>query len=121
MTYIKINEILYPATIRGYLNDGTWDNRASKAITLEMEYALAAELFIDGATWFIVEDAVKRYTEIDDEGNIIEKTETYQNEYDNSAYNVAGDIVDHRDGTLTIKMGKQTDLEEAYELLYGGI
>ena len=121
MTYIKINETLYPAIIRGYINDSAWDNRASKTITLEMEYALAAGIFTDGLSWSIVEDAVRRYTEIDDEGNIIEKTETYQNEYDNSAYNIAGDITDHRNGYLTVKMGKQTDLEEAYELLYGGI
>ena len=28
---------------------------------------------------------------------------------------IAGDIVDHRDGTLSIKMGRLTELEEAYE------
>ena len=43
-----------------------------------------------------------------------------RDEYDNSDFNIAGDVTDHRDGTMSIKMGKATDLEDAYELLYGG-
>ena len=39
-------------------------------------------------------------------------TETVQ-EWDNAGYCVAGPITDHRDGTLTVKMGKYTQLEEA--------
>lgn len=34
-------------------------------------------------------------------------------EWDNADYCVAGPITDHRDGTLTVKMGKYTQLEEA--------
>ena len=41
-------------------------------------------------------------------------------EWDNSAFSLSGDITDHRDGTVTIKMGKPTDLEDAYEMLLGG-
>lgn len=33
------------------------------------------------------------------------------NEYDNSEYSLAGDITDHRDGTVSIKMGKPTEAE----------
>ena len=36
---------------------------------------------------------------------------------DLSAYSVAGDIVDHRDGTVTVFMGKPTELEILRELL----
>ena len=39
-------------------------------------------------------------------------TETVQ-EWDNAGYCVAGPITDHRDGTLTVKTGKYTQLEEA--------
>lgn len=59
----------------------------------------------------------------------------YEEIYDNSEYCVAGPITDNRDGTVYIKMGKPTELElknkelaeaqvaleEAYELMYGGI
>lgn len=99
MTNVKINETEYPATIDGQVSDYTWDGRETKSITLEMAHADAAELFVDDAAWSIVHDGT---------------------EYDNSDYSVAGDITDHRDGTLTVKMGKPTDLELAYEELYGG-
>lgn len=109
MTYIKIDENIYPATIDGIINDKSWDGRESKTITLSMTYAQASAIFVDGLEWSIVcEDR----DENDDIINV--------DEFDNSNFNIAGDIVDHRDGTLSIKMGKPTDLEEAYELLYGG-
>ena len=38
-----------------------------------------------------------------------------------SEYNVLGDVVKHNTGIATVKMGKTTELEEAYELLYGGV
>lgn len=117
MTYIKINDTLYPATINGRMKDSDWDNRESKAITLEMDYATASELFADGVAWSIVqEDEVPTY---DENG---EQTGTEMpTEYDNTEYCLAGDITDHRDGTVTCKMGKLTELEEAYELMLGGM
>lgn len=118
MTYIKINETLYPATISGRVADKDWDNRASKAITLEMGYAEAAALFVDGVAWSIVQkEEVPAY----DENGKQTGTEMQETEFDNSEYNLAGDLTDHRDGTITAKMGKLTDLEEAYEIMLGGI
>ena len=118
MTYIKINETLYSATIDGRMVDHDWDNRSSKAITLEMDYETASTLFVDGLSWSIVEQ-----TEVPVYGESGEQTgtEVRETEWDNSAYNLAGDITDHRDGTITVKMGKLTDLEEAYEIMLGGI
>ena len=107
MIYVKINETLYPATISGRVSDSNWDGRLSKAITLELDYATAIQLFENGLTWSIVE-------QYDVEG------ELHETIYDNSEYNLAGDITDHRDGTITAKMGKLTELEEAYELIFGG-
>ena len=107
MIYVKINETLYPATINGRVTDYDWDNRSSKAITLKMDYATAIGLFVNGLAWSSVEK-----TEV--EGEI------HETEYDNSDYIIAGDITDHRDGTITVKMGKLTDLEEAYEIMFGG-
>ena len=122
-TYIKINsgDILYPAVITGRMADKEWDNRETKAITLEMDYATANKLFIDGVIWFIVMEHPVEIEEIDDEGNTTTKTIIETEEFDNSEYSLAGDITDHRDGTLTVKMGKLTDLEQAYEIMLGGI
>lgn len=105
MIYFKANNTEYPASIAGKVTDRDWDNRESKAITLEMTHAQAAQLFTDGLGWSIVQrETVPDGT---DGG-----TETVQ-EWDNAGYCVAGPITDHRDGTLTVKMGKYTQLEEA--------
>lgn len=118
MTFIKINEKLYPATIIGRVADKDWDNRESKSITLEMTYAEAIKLFVDGLVWSIVQrEEVPTY----DENGVQTGTETIETEFDNSEYNLAGDITDHRDGRITVKMGKLTELEEAYEIMLGGI
>lgn len=122
-TCIKINngDILYPAVITGRMADKEWDNRETKAITLEMDYATANTLFIDGVIWSIVMEHPVEIKEIDDKGNTTTKTIIETEEFDNSEYSLAGDITDHRDGTLTVKMGKLTDLEQAYEIMLGGI
>lgn len=115
--YIKVNETVYPAMVIGRVADKEWDNRASKSITLEMDYETASTLFVDGLAWSIVQrDEVPTY----DENGEPTGTEMRETEFDNSEYCIAGDITDHRDGTITVKMGKLTDLEEAYEIMLGG-
>lgn len=117
MIFVKINETLYPAEINGSMQDKDWDNRESKAITLEMDYATAIKLFVDGLVWSIVQ---QEEVPVYNENNEIINIEIQETEFGNSDYNLAGDITDHRDGRVTVKMGKLTDLEEAYELLLGG-
>lgn len=125
MIYVKVNETLYPASIAGRMSDKDWDGRESKAITMTADFSTADSLFQDGAAWSIVsEDTVPVYNEqgnpvIGDDGEPV--YETQQTEFDNSEYSIRGDLTVHVDGTCTVKMGKPTDLEDAYEMLYGGI
>lgn len=130
MTYIKINSTLYPATISGKVADKEWDNRESKSIKLEMDYATASGLFVNGLAWAIVQrNEVPTYQTdengeyvLDENGELVQDgSQMQETEFDNSEYNLAGDITDHRDGTITAKMGKLTDLEEAYEIMLGGM
>lgn len=110
MRFVKINDVGYPVIeIRGMMKNYEWDERESKTIHLTMTYAQAMSIFQNGTEWSIVE-----------EWEDPETHETHHEEYDNSDFNVAGDVTDHRDGTVSITMGKPTNLEEAYELLYGG-
>lgn len=114
MIYFKTNNTEYPASIAGKMTDREWDNRESKAITLEITYAEAAQLFVNGLSWSIVQrDTVPVYDE--SENPTGETTEQAQ-EWDNSDYNVAGSITDNRNGTCTCKMGKKTMLEKEQEL-----
>ncbi len=125
MLYVKVNGTLYPASISGKISDREWDGRESKAITLTCDFAAANALFPDGVVWSIVSEETVPVTNengepiLDDNGD--PTWETAQTEFDNSAFSIRGDLTVHVDGTCTVYMGKPTDLEDAYELLYGGI
>lgn len=115
MTYIKVNNTLYPAKIDGRIADYEWGRRDTKAITLNMTYAEVLALLPDNTPWSIVQkDTVQKTGEdgqpmVDDNGDSV--TEEVTSEYDNSEYSMSGVIRDNRDGTVTIKMGKPTEIE----------
>lgn len=113
MTYVKINGTTYPAVINGKHIDREWNDRESKTITLEMAYADAIALFVNGLAWSIMMDVEKDQ----EDGSIV----TVQEEYDNSEYSMAGSITDNRDGTLAVKMGKPTQIETLESQITGTI
>lgn len=120
MTYIKIGETLYPVIdeVFGTKADSKWDGREVQTIHLEMDHQTAAALFVDGLKWTIVRrKVVPTYNEAGE----VTGEEMKEEVFDKAEFNLAGDITDHRDGTLTVKMGKLTPLEESYELLLGGM
>lgn len=117
MVYVKVDESIHTAIISGRMQDKEWDNRECKMVTIRTDFATMDSLLTDGTPWSIViEDEV---ITTDEEGN--EVTETRQTEYDNSEFSIRGDLTVHVDGTCTVKMGKLTELEEAYEIMLGGI
>ena len=99
MEYLKANGTEIPAQVCGKQIDRDWDGRASRTVTLTMAYAQAAQLFVDGLNWAILR-----------RGDAADGTAQAQ---DCSGYCVAGPITDNRDGTLSIKMGSYTQLEQA--------
>ena len=113
-TYIKIGGQEYAAGITGTDMDTRWNYRKCKTIRLEMPYETAAALFQDNVPWSIIER--EETPVLDENGEPTGEVTTEQNEYDNSGYCVAGDITDHRDGTVSVKMGKKTQLETEQEL-----
>lgn len=106
MTYIKINDTLYPAEISGRARDSEWAERSTKTIKLTMTISEALNLFVNDIQWFIVDE-------------YMEGEKSIQVEYDNSEYCLAGDIIDHRNGKISVKMGKITD-KELLEIMTGG-
>ena len=110
MTYIKINNTKYPGKIISKSRDYDWDMRASKELIFkDLTYNDITSLFINDLEWSIIE-----------EEKIKMGFETIENEYDNSDYCVAGDIIDHRDGTISVKMGKPT-AEELLAMIMEGV
>ena len=109
--FIKVNGQEYPATCIYNYKDRNWDMRETQTVHLTMPYAQAAALLPSGTPWSIVQrDTVDV---LDENGMLTGQTKEVVNEYDNSEYSLAGDITDHRDATVSIKMGKPTEAENA--------
>ena len=111
MIKIKIGNQEHEATVSGVSTDGKWGNRASKSITLTMDYATAVATFADDVPWSILYQP-SDYYDPETQQMVTPAVE----EYDNSDYCILGDITVHRDGTVTVKMGKPTG-EELYNIL----
>lgn len=109
--YVKVNNTEYPAAVSGANNDRMWDGRDTKTITLTMTHAEVAALLPDNTPWSIVQRDMVDV--LDEQGQPTGETKEVVNEYDNGEYSLAGDITDHRDGTVSIKMGKPTETEDA--------
>ena len=124
MIYIKVNDNLYPASVDGQMVDYQWDNRESKTIRLGLSYTEVEALLPNNTPWSIV--MISDVPAIGGDGIPVLNedgtpvTEEHTEEFDNSDFSMSGPITDHRDGTVSIKMGKPTDLENAYEMLIGG-
>lgn len=110
-TYIKVNNTEYPAEINGNPKDRSWGERDTKTITLTMTAAEVAALLPDNTPWSIV--LRETVAKLDNDGNPTGETKEVVNEWDNSEYSLSGAITDHRDGTVSIKMGKPTETESA--------
>ena len=78
-------------------------DREWNTFTILSTAGAAAAAFVNGAEYRHEWDS----TVIAEDGT--ESTEIYSN--DLSEYCIAGEIVDHRDGTVTVYMGKKTETE----------
>ena len=110
-TYIKVNNTEYPATLIAQYADPDWDKRSTQEVHLTMAHDAAAALLPNGVKWSRVDrDTVDV---LDEQGQPTGETEVIVTETDMSDYALAGEIVDYRDGTVSVKMGKRTETESA--------
>lgn len=111
MIYVSVNDQRYPATITGRVRDTSWNDRESKTITVDMTYEEAKTIFVEDVKWSIVETYEMEHIEYDADGNPNTVTTVEENVYDNNDFSMAGDITDHRNGSVSVKMGKPTAAE----------
>lgn len=109
--FIKVNGQEYPATLIYNYKDRNWDMRETQTVHLTMSHDAVAALLPDNTPWSIVQR--ETVDVLDEQGKPTGETKEVVNEYDNSEYSLAGDITDHRDGTVSVKMGKPTETESA--------
>lgn len=109
--FIKVNGVEYPATLIYNYKDRNWDMRETQTVHLTMPYAQAAALLLSGTPWSNVFRETKDV--LDADRNPTGQTEEVVTEEDMSVYSLSGAITDHRDGTVTVKMGKPTETENA--------
>ena len=115
MLKVKIAGNEYEAIVSGVANDVLWGGRESKSITLTMDYETAAATVCDDVPWSILYQP-SDYYDPETKQMVTPPVE----EYDNSDYCILGDITVHRDGTVTVKMGKPT-AEEINQILMEAI
>ena len=113
-TYIEINGERYLAQVDVMIDYGEFYGK--RICTIDNLHGFTVEearrAFSDGVEWNLVIPWMTI-----EHGEEVEK-ETVESM---SAVNILERITLHRDDSLTIVLREESDLEQAYELLYGGI
>lgn len=105
-TFLKANNTETPCEAAEHYRDSAW-GRPTCTVTIKASAAEIAALLPSNAPWSLIE----REDVLDELG--APTGQTVDHERDMSEYSLSGDITDHRDGTVSIKMGKPTETENA--------
>lgn len=105
-TFLKANNTETPCEAAEHYRDSAW-GRPTCTVTIKASAAEIAALLPSNAPWSLIE----REDALDESG--APTGQTVDHERDMSEYSLSGDITDHRDGTVSIKMGKPTEAESA--------
>lgn len=93
---VTVNNTNFPLlSARAATEDLKGFRRDVISLTIEATYQEAAASFTDGSSFTVVDDSV-----------------TPAEEFEYTDHTLAGPITDHRDGTVTVKMGKSNTAEQ---------
>ena len=94
--YISINSTTFPLlSARAATEQMNNHRRDVISLTIGATYAAAAAAFTEGSSFTVVDDSM-----------------TPAEEFEYADHTMAGPITDHRDGTVTVKMGKANTAEQ---------
>ena len=95
--FIKVNGQEYPAEVIYLYKDRSWNDRDVRNVFLNLPYDQVVALMPTGTKW----------------SSILKENDVVVEETDMSEFSIAGQVVDYRNGTVSIKMGKPTETESA--------
>lgn len=106
----------------GKIKNPNFRDRDTKNFTIEGNYNTALEIIAAGTNWKIVDIIPYDGHSIIPEGSKIlydenDEIVAFEVEYDNSDYNILGDIIIHNNGTITMEYAKPNELDEANAVL----
>ena len=93
--FIKVAGQEYPAEVIYLYKDKNWNDRDVRNVFLNLPYDQVVALMPTGTKW----------------SSIIKENDVVTEETDMSEFSIAGQVVDYRNGTVSIKMGKPTESE----------
>lgn len=93
--FIRVNGQEYPAEVIYLYKDRNWNDRDVRNVFLNLPYDQVVALMSTGTKWSSI---------LKDDDVVVEET-------DMSEFSIAGQVVDYRNGTVSIKMGKPTESE----------
>lgn len=105
-TILKANNTETPCEAAEHYRDSAW-GRPTCTVTIKGNAAEIAAMLPSNTPWSLIE----REDVLDENG--MPTGQTVDHKRDMSEYSLSGDITDHRDGTVSIKMGKPTETESA--------
>ena len=95
--FIRVNGQEYPAEVIYLYKDRNWNDRDVRNVFLNLPYDQVVDLMPTGTKW----------------SSILKENDVVVEETDMSEFSIAGQVVDYRNGTVSIKMGKPTEAENA--------
>lgn len=95
--FIRVNGQEYPAEVIYLYKDRNWNDRDVRNVFLNLPYDQVVALMPTGTKW----------------SSILKENDVVVEETDMSEFSIAGQVVDYRNGTVSIKMGKPTETEKS--------
>lgn len=95
--FIKVNGQEYPAEVIYLYKDRNWNDRDVRNVFFNLPYDQVVALMPTGTKW----------------SSILKENDVVVEETDMSEFSIAGQVVDYRNGTVSIKMGKPTETGSA--------
>ena len=117
--FIQVGNLEYKLIASfGKIKNPNFGDRDTKNFTIEGTYETALNIINENASWKIIDIIpINEPLQIPEGAELLYNEDNevigFKAEYDNSDYNILGDIIIHNNGTITMEYAKPNELDEA--------